>query len=130
MFLLLTLAGCAGSMGTMHSDTATAPVTAFDGAYQSTIRITFAADEAAGTNWCQTAGQPIITVANGQFSYDVPHPNVPGNPTPSFQATLAQDGTFIGQANDGTILGQVSGTHIEGHIDGAGCGYEFTGQRM
>jgi len=130
MIVVLATAGCAGSMGTIHPDTTAAPVTAFDGAYQTTIRITFVADEAKGTDWCQTPGQPVITVASGQFSYTVAHPNVPGNPSPTFQAIVSKDGTFVGQGNDGTILGQVSGTHIQGSIDGSGCGYDFTGARM
>jgi hypothetical protein len=130
MILLLMLAGCAGSMGTMHANTATAPATSFDGTYQSTIRITSSADEAKGTSWCVTPGQPLITVANGQFSYTVPHPNAPGNPAPTFQAVIARDGSFAGQANDGTISGRVSGTHMEGSINGAACIYAFTGDRM
>jgi hypothetical protein len=130
MVLMLMIAGCAGSMGTMHTDTATAPVTAFDGSYRNTISVTTSADVARGTSWCETPGQPIITVANGQFSYTVPHPNAPGNPSPTFQATMAQDGSFAGQANAGTISGRVSGTHMEGSIDGAGCIYAFTGDRM
>lgn len=130
MILMLMIAGCAGSMGTIHTATVAAPVTAFDGSYQSTIRITTAAEETKGSSWCETPGQPIITVANGQFRYAVPHPNAPGNPSPTFQATMAQDGSFAGQANDGTISGQVRGTHMEGSIDGAGCIYAFTGDRI
>jgi hypothetical protein len=130
MVPMLIFAGCAGPMGTIHAGTATAPLTVFDGSYQTTIRITSVADEANGTAWCATPGQPIITVANGQFSYTVPHPNAPGNPTPTFQAALARDGSFVGQANDGTISGRVSGTHIEGSIDGSACIYAFAGDRM
>jgi len=126
---MLVLAGCAGSMGTIHADTATPAVTSFDGTYRSTIRITFASDEVKGTAWCVTPGQPVITIANGQFSYTVSHPNAPGNPAPTFQATVAQDGSFLGQANDGTIAGRVSGTHMEGSIDGAACIYAFIGDR-
>jgi hypothetical protein len=60
----------------------------------------------------------------------VPHPNAPGNPAPTFQAVMARDGSFAGQANDGTISGRVSGTHMEGSINGAACIYAFTGDRM
>jgi hypothetical protein len=130
MVLSFVLAGCAGSMGTMHADPATAAVTSFDGSYRSTIRITSSGDEAKGTDWCVTPGQPIITVANGRFSYTVPHPNVPGTPAPTFQAALARDGSFVGQANDGMISGRVSGTHMQGSIDGAGCIYAFDANRI
>ncbi len=131
IIVLLTIAGCAGPMGTIHSNTvAPPPVTSFDGAYQSTIRVTRTAATVAGTALCDSPGQPVITVANGQFSYAVPHPNVPGNPAPSYPATFAQDGSFSGQVVSGTISGQVRGTHMEGTIDGQGCVYGFTGDRM
>lgn len=126
---MLMVAGCAGPMGTIHSDTVPAPVvTSYDGSYRNTIRVTNSAVK--GTPWCDSPGQPVITVANGQFSYAVPHPNVPGNPAPSYPATFAQDGTFYGQVVSGTISGQVRGTHMEGSIDGQGCVFAFTGDRI
>ena len=126
---MLLIAGCAGPMGTIHSDTVPAPVvTSFDGSYRTTIRVTNSAVKE--TPWCDSPGQPVITVANGQFSYAVPHPNVPGNPAPSYPATFAQDGTFYGQVVSGTISGQVRGTHMEGSIDGQGCVFAFTGDRI
>ena len=130
LVLALMTTGCAGSMGTMHPDTSTAPSTAFDGSYQTTITLTSAGEETKGTTWCDTPGQPIITVKGGIFVYAVPHPNAPGNPTPAFNATLTADGAFIGQGEQGTILGHVTGAHIEGTIDGSACGYSFAGNRM
>jgi hypothetical protein len=131
MVLMLMIAGCAGPMGTIHTGvTAAPPVTTFDGSYQTTIRVTDAAAGTEGTSWCETPGQSVVTVANGEFSYAVPHPNVPGNPAPSFPATIAQDGSFAGQVVSGTISGQVQGTHMAGTINGQGCVYGFTGDRM
>lgn len=131
LVLMLTIAGCAGSMGEPKVDTTMAqPVTAFDGSYRSTIRSTGSFGASQANSWCDLPGQPIITVANGQFSYAVPHPNVPGNPTPTFPATMAPDGSFFGQVVSGTISGQVRGTHIEGKIDGSACLYAFSGDRM
>jgi hypothetical protein len=130
MVLMLTVAGCAGSMGVIRPEGAPVPVTAFDGSYRNTIGIAASAAVAKGTSWCDTPGQPVIAVVNGQFSYTVPHPNMPDNPTPTFQATMAQDGSFLGQSNGGTISGRVHGTYIEGTIDGVGCRYTFTGDRM
>ncbi len=69
-------------------------------------------------------------MANGQLTYVVPHPNLPGNPTPNFPATFAADGTFSGQVISGTTFGRVQGSHIEGRIDGAGCIYTFAGERI
>jgi hypothetical protein len=131
MMPCLMIIGCAGPMGVIHGGTvAAAPVTSFDGSYSSTIRITSSAGAAEGTNWCDTPGQPVVAVANGQFNYAVPHPNVPGNATSNFPATMAQDGSFSGQVVDGTISGRVSGTHIEGSIDGQACVYAFAGDRI
>lgn len=130
MVLMLMVAGCAGSMGVIRPDSATASVTAFDGSYRNTISIAASASVAKGISWCETPGQPVITVVNGQFSYAVPHPNMPDNPTPTFQAVVAQDGSFLSQSNGGTISGQVRGTSIEGVIDGVGCRYTFAGDRM
>ncbi len=129
MVVTLMIAGCAGPMGTIHGNTTKAAVTAFDGLYQSTIRVAGTAPEAKGTNVCDTPGQPIITVANGQFSYAVSHPNVPGNMTPNFSATMAQDGSFSGQGVDGTISGTIHVIHMEGSINGQGCIYAFSGDR-
>lgn len=130
MVLMLLVAGCAGSMGTIHADPAPSSVTAFDGSYRSTIRLTGTADVAKGTNWCDTPGQPIITVSNGLLSYTVPHPNVSDEMTPTFEATIAEDGTFSGQVVGGTMSGTVSGTHMEGRIDGQACLYAFSADRI
>jgi hypothetical protein len=129
--LLLVISGCAGQTAVQQSNTTPPPpVTSHDGSYRSTIRVTGMSRQATGTNWCDTPGQPVIVVANGQFNYAVPHPNVPGNPAPVFSATIAPDGSFSGGATNGTIAGSLSGTHIEGRIDGEGCIYAFTGDRM
>jgi hypothetical protein len=130
LVLALLTAGCAGSMGTMHPDTSSAPSTAFDGSYQIAITLTSAGEETTGTTWCNTPGQATALVKDGVFTYAVPHPSVPGNPTPTFTATFTADGAFIGQGEEGTILGHVTGTKMEGNIDGAACGYAFTGNRM
>ena len=138
--LLVLLAGCAGSMGTMRpgasvpADQATAvavgPITTFDGSYQVILRNTGSAGAASMTSWCASPGQPMVTVTNGQFSYAVPHPNVPGNPTPVYPATMATDGSFSGQITAGSITGAVNGRRMQGRIDGSGCLYEFSGDRV
>jgi hypothetical protein len=131
MVLMLLITGCAGPMGTIHGGPpAAAAVATFDGTYQSTIRVTDSAEAAKENAWCETPGQPIITVASGQFSYTVPHPNVPGDPTPTFLATFAQDGSFAGQIVEGTISGRASGTHMEGSISSTACVYAFAADRI
>ena len=119
-------------MGTMHlsESNPTQPVTSFDGSYRSTIRVTGSLGSGRDTSgWCQSPGQPIVTVTNGQFSYAVPHPNVPGNATPVYPATMREDGSFYGEIVAGTISGSVRGTHMQGKIDGSACIYDFSGDR-
>jgi hypothetical protein len=131
MVLVLTIGGCAGPMGTIHSNPPPAPPsTAFDGSYQTTIHSVDSFGSAQTTSWCQSPGQPVITVAHGQFNYAVPHPNVSGDPTPVFPASMAPDGSFSGQITMGSITGRVNGTRIEGRIDGSACIYTFSGSRV
>ena len=130
---VLMVSGCAGPMVIMRPSVSnpTPPITAFDGSYRSTIRITGSLGSGRDTfGWCQSPGQPIITTTNGQFSYAVPHPNVPGNATPVFPATMKEDGSFYGEIISGTISGSVSGTHMQGKIDGSACIYDFSGDRI
>jgi hypothetical protein len=134
MVLMLTTAGCAAPIPVQYSDPATAPATAFDGSYRAGILPTYAAEDIP-YSWCDTPGQPVITVASGQFSYAVQHPYFPADVTPVFEAAIAQDGSFVGPGDDGTghvypwlrIYGQVHGTHMEGTIEGLKCKYIFVG---
>lgn len=129
--VLLTIAGCAGPMGPLRPGTKpVAAVTAYDGTYRTTLRSTNSTRAALGSSWCDAPADIVATVTNGDLTYSVPHPNVPGNPTPAFEATFAADGSFSGQVNDGTLTGRVTGGQMEGRIDGAACSYAFTGQRM
>jgi hypothetical protein len=61
-------------------------VTRADGTYRVTRRVTGTA-AAARQAWCDSPGQPAITIANGQSTFRVRHPNVPGNPTLSLLAS-------------------------------------------
>jgi hypothetical protein len=112
-------------------DTSAPTVLSFDGPYRSTIRVTsMAGGDPNATNWCDTPGQSVVTVTDGQLSYPLPHPNVPGNPTPVYLAMMAPDGSFSGQLNEGSMTGQITDGHMQGRIDGSGCVYAFTGDRI
>jgi hypothetical protein len=127
---LLLVSGCAGPMGTLRGvPPPPAPVTTFDGSYRMTLSAAGSFGSAQRNTWCESPGQARLTVASGQFSYAVPHPNVPGNPTPVYPATLSDDGSFTGQIVAGTIAGRIQGSRIEGSIDGSACLYSFTGER-
>jgi hypothetical protein len=131
MFLTMLTIGCAGPMGPISSGPPPPPpVSTFDGSYRTTIRLVDSFGVAQSTPWCDSPGQPVITVANGQFSYTVPHPNIPGNAAPVYPATMAVDGSFSGQIIAGMLYGQVQGNHIEGKIDGSACVYAFSGERI
>jgi len=125
--LMLIIGGCAGPMEQIRSEP---PVTSFDGTYRTTIRSVTSFVVAQTTDWCESPGQPVVTIANGQFIYAVPHPKVPGNATPAYPATMAEDGSFTGEIIAGTISGEVQCTRIEGRIDGSACLYAFAGNRM
>jgi hypothetical protein len=131
MVLMMLTIGCAGPMGPISSGPPPPPpVSTFDGSYRTTIRLVDSFGVAQSTPWCDSPGQPVITVANGQFSYTVPHPNIPGNAAPVYPATMAVDGSFSGQIIAGMLYGQVQGNHIEGKIDGSACVYAFSGDRI
>lgn len=132
LVLLLLFGGCAGPMGPPRlPPPPPPPVVTFDGSYQNTIRtLTSFGSGKDQSGWCSSPGQPIITVADGTFTYAVPHPNLPGNATPTFMATMAQDGSFYGASVPGTLSGSVNGSRITGRIDGSGCLYEFSGNRI
>jgi hypothetical protein len=131
MVLMMLTIGCAGPMGAISSGPPPPPpVSTFDGSYRTTIRVVDSFGVAQSTPWCDSPGQPVITVANGQFSYTVPHPNIPGNAAPFYPATMAADGSFSGQIIAGMMYGQVQGNHIEGKIDGSACVYAFSGDRI
>jgi hypothetical protein len=107
------------------------PATEFDGSYANTLSVVqFYGSGKVVHDWCNSPGQPIITVENGQFAYAVPHPNIPGNATPIFAAIMAADGSFYGEIVAGVLSGRVSGKQIDGKIDGSGCIYIFSGNRI
>ncbi len=138
--LVPIVSACAGSMGTIRPGPSVpssqammvktvVPATSFDGSYRTTIRVIGSFGGSENIPWCATPGQPIITVANGQFTYAVPHSFATKIATSVFPATMAADGSFYGEIVAGTMSGQVRGTHIEGKIDGSACVYAFSGDR-
>ena len=134
--------GCAGPMGTprpgpsvradqvQSANQTTPPATEFDGSYRiSAPRVVSSFGAAQDTPWCDSPGQPLVVVQNGQFSFQLPHPNVPGRPTPVFPAVVAADGSFSGEITAGSIYGQIRDGYIQGRIDGSACIYTFAGNR-
>ncbi len=105
-------------------------VSAFDGAYRATVSVT-QVGAGADPRWCQTQAPGSINVAANQFSLALPHPNVPGNPTPTFAVAVAPDGSFQTQSVDGTasFAGRISGAHLQGLVNMTGCQYAVSADR-
>jgi hypothetical protein len=128
--LALSVTGCTKPAPSSEPGPAAQTGTTFDGSYTTTIQQVSSASIAKGTQWCDTPAQSVIAVTNGQFNLTLPHPNVPGNATVAFPASINPDGSFYGQTINGTISGNVQANHIEGRIVGSACGYTFAGNRM
>jgi hypothetical protein len=71
----------------------------------------------------------VVQVAANKFSYAMPHPNSPDNPTPVYSARIASNGSFRSDIGTGVMTGQVDGTHMTGLIDGSVCVYSFATDR-
>jgi len=100
----------------------------WDGVYRGTIQIT-GLGSSIDRRWCETDPQMTVQVAAGKFSYAMPHPNAPDNPTPVYPATIAPDGSFRSDIGSGVMTGKVAGGHMTGMIDGSVCVYSFTMDR-
>ncbi len=104
--------------------------TVFDGTYRVTMSVAKVGSGADPT-WCQTRPPETLSVAADQFNLALPHPNVPGNPTPTFAVAIAPDGSFNAPSVDGTasFSGRFRGTHMEGVVNMTGCQYAVSANR-
>ncbi len=124
------LSGCVGAPSYLTAPAGPArPGVSFDGRYQGSIRITNTS-ASVPRDWCDTDGRLKLQVSNNNFTYTMPHPNVPGNPTFQYTGSIYPDGTIQGQSGDlGVITGRATGSHLEGVISGSDCEYAFTADR-
>ena len=102
-----------------------APAVSWDGTYRGSVQIT-ALGSSIQRSWCETDPQMTVQVVGNAFSYAMPHPNSPGNPTPVYSGSIGQDGRFIAQRGSGTMAGTIVGDRMEGGIDGSVCVYSFS----
>jgi hypothetical protein len=104
--------------------------TVFDATYRATVSVT-KTGSGADPAWCQTQPPASINVVGDRFTLALPHPNVPGNPTPTFAVAIAPDGSFQTQSVDGTasFAGQISGGHLRGTVNMTGCEYAVAADR-
>lgn len=114
-----------------------APVTAFDGRWSGSMRLTGAASSVPQDS-CNVPPRFSIDVRNGQFLLAQPHPLV-GSTSPSlrgastldYEATISADGSFTGVADStgATLSGRIVDGRMDGNIYGLLCYYSFSAQR-
>ena len=107
---------------------APAPAVSWDGTYRGTVQIT-GLGSGMQRQWCETDPAMVVQVTGNSFTYSMPHPNAPGNPTPVYPASIAPDGTFHTEIGSGVMNGQVIGGHMSGTISGSACVYAFSMDR-
>ena len=131
MVLLLMIGGCAGSMGTIHSNPPprrpSPRSTAHTAARFKSARLSSHPSLILGVRRRANRSSRWRT---GSSPTRCRTPTSPSVWTLTFPATIAQDGSFYGEITIGTISGRVDGTHMEGKIDGSACVYDFTGDRI
>jgi hypothetical protein len=126
---VITLVGCSSPPKPASSGApSSTPSVSWDGAYRGTIQIT-GLGSGIDKKWCETDPQMAVQVTAGKFSYAMPHPNAPENPTPVYSTIIASSGSFRSEIGSGVMTGQVVGSHMTGMIDGSVCVYSFTMDR-
>ena len=127
---VVALAGCASGPRTQSGGAvAAAPVVSWDCTYRGTVQVT-GLGSGMQRQWCETDPAMMVQVSGNAFTYAMPHPNAPGNPTPLYPATIASDGTFRSQIGSGIMSGRVIAGHMSGTIDGSACVHAFSMDRL
>ncbi len=125
----IALAGCASEPKAPPGNAvAPAAQVSWDGTYRGTIQVT-GTGSGVQVRWCETDPRMVVQVTGNSFSYSMPHPNAPDNPTPVYSATIAPNGIFRAERISGVMHGQVAGTHMSGTVDGSVCVYAFSADR-
>jgi hypothetical protein len=98
--------------------------TSWDGTYTGNVEITGLGSRVQ-RRWCDTNPQIVLHVINDTFSYSMPHPNAPKNPSPVYEVKIAPDGTFSNNSGTGTMSGKIVVNRMSGTINGSLCTYAF-----
>lgn len=128
--MTVSLAACQQPGPPPSSKLAPLLTTVYDGMYRPTVSVTKSGSGVDRT-WCQTTPPEALRVSGDRFNLAIPHPNVPGNPTPTFAVAIAPDGSFQTQSLDGTasFAGHISGGHLQGVVNMTGCEYAVSADR-
>ena len=74
---------------------------------------------------CGTQDMLTLNVVNNAFSYTLNQPQVPGQPTRTFNVMIASDGSYQASSGAAFIRGTASSGHMSGDIFGDACGFHF-----
>ncbi len=74
---------------------------------------------------CGTQDTLTLNVVSNAFSYTLNQPQVPGQPTRTFNVMIASDGSYQAQSGAAFIRGTASSNHMSGDIFGDACGFHF-----
>ncbi len=66
-----------------------------------------------------------VNVVGGEFTYAMPHPKAPDNPTPVYSARIGPNGTANAPLSTGVLTAHFTGDHMVGTVDGSACVYSF-----
>jgi hypothetical protein len=133
--LALAASGCANQPPQSMAPPAAA--ISYDGSYTGALRVTGAATSMSQSD-CATDPRFSVSVTGNQFSFPLSHPAVvKATPslrdaaTPTYDASIAPDGTIKGLSNDNntTMDGRVAGTRMTGQVYGLLCYYAFSADR-
>jgi hypothetical protein len=126
---VIAIAGCSSPPPSASSGPTVPPAAvSWDGAYQGGVQIT-GLGSGIQREWCETDPQMTVQVAGNKFTYTMPHPNTPGEPTMVYAASIAPDGSFRSDIGTGVMIGRVAGSRMTGLIDGSACVYSFSMDR-
>ena len=126
---VIAIAGCNSPPPSVSSGPTAPPASvSWDGAYQGAVQIT-GLGSGIQKDWCETNPQMTVQVAGNKFTYTMPHPNTPGEPTMVYSASIAPDGSFRSDIGTGVMTGRVAGSRMTGLIDGSACVYSFAMDR-
>ena len=124
----VALAGCVSGPNPPPGGAVPAPKVSWDGTYRGTVQIA-GLGSGVRRDWCETNPQMVVQVTGDSFTYAMPHPNAPQNPTPVYSPTIAPNGAFRTEIGSGAMTGQVVGNHMSGTIHGSACDYAFSADR-
>lgn len=74
---------------------------------------------------CGTQDMLTLNVVNNAFSYTLNQPQVPGQPTRTFNVVIRSDGSYQASSGAAFIRGNAGPGHMAGDIFGDACGYHF-----